>query len=335
MQFIYIENSRKEEWERLVKANPASGYMQSFFWAEFRNMLGWETYKIGILESDKLVGGAVVAKYSHHSYGNFLSISEGPVLPYGMPQVQSLFERFLQEIDSIADLTGTHRTSHINIEPKLENIPPSFARFVKAPMDQQPLRTLLIPLVLSETDLLTQMKPKGRYNIGVAKRHGVVIEMVPIEKGIVDFVALYHTFVHRMKIDGKDDSYFECLAHVLQKEKNAFVYHARYKDKIIASAIIIDYGKTTTFLFGASSDEHPSVMAPYLLHWEIIRAAKKRGQKVYDFYSLVPDPKDVKHPWYGFSQFKLKFGGTIKQYVGGYDFIYNPTLYHQYLKISS
>ena len=334
MQLIYIDASQKEEWERLVKANPASGYMQSFFWAEFRSMLGWEIYKIGILESNILVGGAIIAKYCHHSYGNFLSISEGPVLPYDTPQAQSLFNKLLQEIDSIVDLTGTYRTSHISIEPKLETAPPFFSRFVKAPIDQQPLRTLLIPLALSETELLAQMKPKGRYNIGVAKRHGVVIEQTSIENGIKNFFSLYQLFIKRMKIVGKDESYFECLAHVLQKEKNAFIYHARYKNTIIASAILIDYGRTTTFLFGASSDEYPAVMAPYLLHWEIIRAAKSRGQSLYDFYSLVPDPQDTTHPWTGFSQFKVKFGGEIKHYIGGHDFVYNPHLYSRYLTIT-
>ncbi|MEI8195102.1 MAG: peptidoglycan bridge formation glycyltransferase FemA/FemB family protein, partial [Phycisphaerae bacterium] len=66
---------------------------------------------------------------------------------------------------------------------------------------------------------------------------------------------------------------------------------------------------------------------PYLLHFEILLAAKKRNQKLYDFYSLVPDPEDITHPWYGFSQFKLKFGGHIKKYIGAYDFIYNDDLY--------
>ena len=334
MQFIPIDQTRKDEWEYLVKNNTASGFMQSFFWAEFRTMLGWETYKIGIEESNKLTGGAIVAKYSHYPYGNFLSIAEGPVISYDDPLAERMFHRFIQEVDTIADLSGEYRSSHLSIEPKLHAVPSYFSRFVKSPTDQQPFRTLLIDLTPSEKEILTQMKPKGRYNIGVAQKHGVTVVEKNIADGIKDFVLLYHEFVDRMKFAPKDDTYFNCLALVLQKEGNASVYHAMYQGKILSSAIVIDYGSMTTYLFGASSDAKPSVMAPYLLHWEILRAAKKRKQKWYDFYSLVPDQNDTSHPWYGYSQFKLKFGGEVKQYIGAYDFIYNAQLYKKYLTIT-
>jgi len=334
MRFIPIDQARKDEWERLVKSCETSGFMQSFFWAEFRNLLGWETYKIGIEESNKLIGGAIVAKYSHYPYGNFLSIAEGPIIPYDSPLAEQIFHRFMQEVDTIANLSGDYRSSHVSVEPKLHTVPSYFSRFVKAPTDQQPFRTLLIDLTLSEEEILAQMKPKGRYNIKVAQKHRVVVVEKSIIEGIKDFVLLYHEFVDRMKFTAKDDTYFDCLAHVLQKENNAHIYHATYQGTILSSAIVIDYGAMTTYLFGASSDAQPSVMAPYLLHWEILRAAKKRKQKIYDFYSLVPDQNDISHPWYGYSQFKLKFGGGIKQYIGAYDFIYNAELYRKYLKIT-
>ena len=334
MHHIPISPARKAEWEALVKATPSSGFMQSFFWAEFRNLLGWETYKIGIEESGKLIGGAIVAKYSHYPYGNFLSIAEGPIIPYESPQAEQLFHQFIAEVDSLANLTGDHKSSHLSIEPKLQTVPSYFSRFEKAPTDQQPFRTLLIDLTVGEKEILTQMKPKGRYNIGIAQKRGVVVVEKKIQEGMADFVSLYHEFVDRMKIEQKDDAYFTCLSSVLQKENNASIYHALYQGKILASAIVIDYGAMTTYLFGASSDAYPSVMAPYLLHWEIIRAAKKRCQQVYDFYSLVPDKNDTTHPWYGYSQFKQKFGGEIKQYIGAYDFIYNKELYKKYLSIT-
>lgn len=333
MRFIPIDQKRKDEWEQLVKTTSSSGFMQSFFWAEFRRLLGWETYKIGIEENNKLIGGGIIAKYSHYPYGNFISIAEGPVIPYEHPLAEQIFHRFMQEVDTIADLSGEHRTSHVSIEPKLYKIPPYFSRFVKAPTDQQPFRTLLIPLIPNEKEILTQMKPKGRYNIGIAQKHGVTVVEKNIINGMKDFLLLYHEFTNRMKFAAKDDAYFSCLATVLQKEKNAFVYHSVYQGKVLSSAIVIDYGPMTTYLFGASSDIKPSVMAPYLLHWEIIKAAKKRGQLWYDFYSLVPDKNDTSHPWYGYSQFKQKFGGEVRQYIGAHNFVYNEELYRKYLKI--
>lgn len=334
MQFVPIHQSRKDEWEELVKASPSSGFMQSFFWAEFRQLLGWETYKIGIEESGKLIGGSIIAKYAHYPYGNFLSIAEGPIIPFESPLAEHIFHSFMQEVDSIADLSGENKTSHVSIEPKLHSVPSYFSRFVKAPTDQQPFRTLLINVSPNEKEILTQMKPKGRYNIGIAQKRGVAVVKRNIQEGMEDFISLYHEFVDRMKFTPKDDTYFDCLAKVLQKEGNAALYHAVYQGKILSSAIVIDYGSLTTYLFGASSSSQPSVMAPYLLHWEIMRDAKKRGQLWYDFYSLVPDENDTAHPWYGYSQFKEKFGGEVKQYIGAHDFVYNKELYCEYLKIT-
>lgn len=335
MHFIHVGESYRQEWENLVKSNPASGYMQSFFWAEFRALLGWDIYKIGILEENKLIGGAIVAKYAHFPYGSFLSISEGPVLPYTSPHAEYLFHTLMKEVDSVADLSGTQFSSHVSIEPKLESIPPYFSRFVKSPIDQQPMRTLLIPLQLDEESILSQMKPKGRYNIRLAEKHGVIVIQKTLPEGMNEFKVFYQEFVQRMKFEGKNDTYFDCLTEVLHRERNAYLYFAKYRSETLAAALVIDYGDTATYLFGASSTEYPSVMAPYLLHWEIIRDAKRRGRAWYDLYSLVPDPQDTRHAWYGYSQFKQKFGGVTKKYIGGYNFIYNKALYDQFLRITS
>lgn len=328
----YIENKYQKDWEDLTKANPASGYMQSFFWTELQNLLGWETFKIGFFEKDKLLGGAIVAKYSHFKNRSILCIPEGPVLPYGQPEAEEMFQKLIGEIDKIANLTGEKLTSHLSIEPKLTQVPIYFSRFKKAPVDQQPLRTLLIDLKLSEDQILQQMKPKGRYNIRVAKKHKVEIVSKSIQNGLKDFLVLYQEFTKRSGFEGKDDSYFESLAYVLPRSESADFYFAKYNGQILATALVIYYGNTATFLFGASSDKNRNLMSSSLLHFEIIKKAKQKGFKWYDFYGLAPGIETESHPWYGFSVFKKKFGGKQVDYIGAHDFIYNQKLYEEYLK---
>lgn len=331
MELKYIEKSRKKEWEDLTKSNPASGFMQSFFWAEFLNSIGWQTYKIGIFEKNVLIGGAIIAKYMHLTNKNFLSISEGPVLPYDKPQAEKMFHLLVSEIDKIADFTGVNRTSHISVQPKLEKLPPFFSRFQKAPSDQQPIKTLIINLSLSEKELLEQMKPKGRYNIKVAQKNNVTVNCVSVKEGLTDFLKLYLDFVKRQNITGKDKTYFESFATLLPDSHMARFYFAKFEGKIISTALVFYYGNTATFLFGASSGKNKETMPGYLLHWEIIKDAKKRGFTFYDFYSLAPND-DVSHPWHGYSIFKRKFGGKEVDYLGAYDFIYNQKLYKKYVR---
>ena len=330
MQLKYIDASRKKEWEDLVKANPTSGFMQSFFWAEFKKLIGWEIFKIGIFgNNNKLLGGAIVAKYSHFKNKSFIYIPQGPVLPYSKKSSEKMFHKLISEIDNIASLNKGKLTSHLTIEPNLETLPSYFSRFKKAKYDQQPLKTLIIDLTLSKKEILQQMKAKGRYNIKVAQKHNVKVTTTSLSKGLKDFLKVYKTFVKKEKFEGKDKSYFEALAYVLPNKENAQFYFAKYQSQVLSVALVLYFGDTATFLFGASLAKHTNTMSPYLLQWEIIKRAKSLGYKYYDLYSLSPI-EDINHPWYGFSVFKKKFGGKEVSYIGAYDFIYNRKLYKDY-----
>jgi lipid II:glycine glycyltransferase (peptidoglycan interpeptide bridge formation enzyme) len=72
-------------------------------------------------------------------------------------------------------------------------------------------------------------------------------------------------------------------------------------------------------------------MAPYLLHFEAIRAAKARGHKWYDFYGIAPKDKPDDR-WAGFSVFKRKFGGVELNFVPALDHVYDPDGYEQFRK---
>jgi len=71
------------------------------------------------------------------------------------------------------------------------------------------------------------------------------------------------------------------------------------------------------------------IPASYLLQWEAIKEAKKRGCGIYNFWGIAPGIKnsnDLKsskikrHPWWGLSLFKIGFGGYKKEYVKTQDY---------------
>ena len=66
-------------------------------------------------------------------------------------------------------------------------------------------------------------------------------------------------------------------------------------------------------------------MAPYLLQWESMQEAKRRGAKEYDLWGV-----DAKK-WPGLTRFKRGFGGEKISYIGSYDYIYNRFLYAGYM----
>lgn len=283
------------------------------------------------MEDGKLRGGAIVAKYRHAKNKSLLYIPEGPVVPYDKPEGARMFDMIMGAVDTIAEFDGDKPTSHLTIEPKLTAVPSFFSRLRKAPFERQPLRTLVMDLGLSEDKLLAQMKPKGRYNIRIAQKNGVEVARVAPGDGSDAFLDLYLPMVARNKFEGKDRDYFERLFYALAEYRSGDVFLARHGGRILAAAIITYFGDTATFLFGASSDEDKNIMAPYALHWEIMRHAKREGYRWYDWYGISPS-ENTPHPWDGFSAFKNKFGGQQIRYAGAYDFVYNEKLYKEYLR---
>jgi lipid II:glycine glycyltransferase (peptidoglycan interpeptide bridge formation enzyme) len=65
-------------------------------------------------------------------------------------------------------------------------------------------------------------------------------------------------------------------------------------------------------------------MAPYLLHWQIMKEGKSSGYKYYDLNG-VDEQK-----WPGVTRFKLGFGGAIINYPGTFDLVFNKTWYNVY-----
>ncbi len=64
------------------------------------------------------------------------------------------------------------------------------------------------------------------------------------------------------------------------------IYFAEYEGDILCANMMIFYGDTCTYLHGGSSEKHKNIMAPHLLQWEMIKLAKEKGYKYYDFWGI-------------------------------------------------
>ena len=60
----------------------------------------------------------------------------------------------------------------------------STLKIKKAPHDMQPREILVMDIKKSEEELLAEMKPKTRYNIRLAQKHKVFINVIPAKAGI-------------------------------------------------------------------------------------------------------------------------------------------------------
>ena len=206
----------------------------------------------------------------------------------------------------------------LRIEPPLGYNFPRRGR--KAHAHYQPEETLVLDLSLSEEDILKQMKPKGRYNIKLAREKGVEVRQ---STDVKIFCDLLNETTVRDKFHSHPCSYYEKFLGSLP----AKLFVAYFEEKPIAALIATFYKNTATYYFGASSDEHRNIMAPYLLQWEVIRHARAKGCQYYDFLGIAPSDSR-NHPWQGVTQFKKKFGGTIVKYPCAREYVFRPILYY-------
>ena len=166
-----------------------------------------------------------------------------------------------------------------------------------------PPYTALIDLTQSEEQILAAMKPKGRYNIKVARKKWVVVEQVDSHIwNITKFYALMSETTARDSFAGNSLEYYKIFLESLDNAQMFFAYH---DGEIIAAGIFVTQGDVMTYYYGASSNHKRNLMAPYLLQWTAIEHAIKRWCRIYDFLGVAGDnEKNSSLAWV--TDFKMK-----------------------------
>ena len=192
------------------------------------------------------------------------------------------------------------------------------------PFDHHPQTSLVIDLLQTEDQILEQMKPKGRYNIKLAEKHVVTVE---VSGDVEAFHSLLKMTADRDGFGVHSVQYYQSMLSALGQ--NAQLLMARYEDQLIAGGIFVYLDEWGIYYYGASDNHFRNVMAPYLLQWTAIKEAKKRGCKYYDFLGIAPEGA-TKHPWAGVTDFKKKFGGRVVSYPAAKDLVLRPFWYLLY-----
>jgi lipid II:glycine glycyltransferase (peptidoglycan interpeptide bridge formation enzyme) len=215
----------------------------------------------------------------------------------------------LKDIEQLKKEGTGHKALGIRIEPQapkgtmIDGLRPG------RPLFKQ--KTFLLDLTKSEEELLKQMHPKGRYNIKVAQKHGVITEEDNSEEAFNRYLELmFSGTAKRQKIYAHGENYHRQLWASL-KNGMAHLWVGKYQGKIIVADIIFEFKNNMYYAFSASALEHKEVMAPTLLLWEIIKWGKTRGDKIFDLWGAEEGK--------GFTRFKEQFGGKTVELCGPLD----------------
>ncbi len=328
------ELGKWKAWDEFLESKANAGFRQSSWYAAFRVAYnGWKHFGTVLRDGGTVVGGAVILTRSFTPEKCYYYIPDGPVLLEGDTDAEQeqVFRTIMEFIEEKRQ-NEQQVVSHLCINPRWEHVP-SFVRgfqessyYYGSPRDTQ-----CIDLNSSESAILAQMKPKGRYNVGVAQRHGVSVVEDVSPQGIEDFLSIYEETFARKGRHGLDPDYFHALIPMLSASERGSIFFAEYQGTRLAAALVVYFGRTATYYHGGSRAIHRNVMAPYLLQFEIMRKAKVLGCQCYDLFGVTPESEpNTSNGWTDISVFKRKFGGRELRLVPTLEYIYDPIAYQEW-----
>lgn len=337
MEFLFNPAVSREEWNEFIIRNDG-GFLQSFEWGRFQRNAGNTCARVMIKKDGAIVLCANTIAHALPLNKTYWYVPYGPVISAAAEDKEKVIRFFIEHFVRAARKDAIF----IRIEPEKMGARDVLAERGVPSMAAQPQETAIIDCTLSEEEMLSQMKPKTRYNIKVAERHGVKI-VSPDDQTKLDhniFLSMISATAARHRFRAHAARYYRAMLELfLPKEEmaagnacTARLFFAQYGKEVAACALVMFFGARATYVHGASSIAQKNVMAPYALHWEIMKYAKKAGYTEYDVWGVATERSsdEIKRKWGGFSRFKLGFGGRVVERPGAYDFPLRPLWYTIY-----
>jgi lipid II:glycine glycyltransferase (peptidoglycan interpeptide bridge formation enzyme) len=336
MDCVFLEQKKSDiaAWDKFVLNSSYGSIHQISDWKNFQEHIPGrgEVRAFGVKKKSKICATVLCVKMETGIAGTYWWYSpRGPVFD---PQRESETGNFLlQETEKkLRETEGLFwRIDPYFSEKQVADL--EMKNFFLSVQQYQPTDTLEIDLRKKDDQIRTEMKRKGRYNITFARKKGVKIIALCGEKitpkDREDFWKLTTETTSRDNFSGHEKQYYDRFLTYLKNY--AVLFFAEYDQQRIAAAISTFCGKKAIYYFG-SSTSNPSfrnLMAPYLLQWEMIQYAKKRGCLSYDFLGIAPE-NSSHHPYAGISAFKWKFGGARRTYASGREKAFRPFWYVLY-----
>jgi len=340
----------------------AESFLQSGFWARFKTLHGWTYRQYEVwYENQAVVLSVLLRKLS--VFGALAYVPMGPSLlidedarSWDSAQKRAallteLAEKLSELLpDSVFlirfdppwacsvknDKKGT--VSDIDF-PLIPCIRQGRFRCIAASGTVQPPDTVQLDLRQPLDAVFEDFKSKWRYNVRLAEKKGVGIQVFTGqqagEMGVPLFYRLYQETALRDGIAIHSMDYYRSLCDLAADQSQntdriaIAVYAAFHEEEALAAIIVLFSPYEAVYLYGASSNQKRNLMPAYLLQWNAISDAHKAGCRRYDFYGIPPSD-DQNHPMHGLYRFKTGFGGSIIHRVGSLDVPLKPLLYRCY-----
>jgi len=322
------EITQKEIWEDFLSGGEEKTFLQSWNWGEFQEMMGsasgGKIWRLGVYDNGELLSVCLAALIKAKR-GAFLLIQHGPCLKQqARNDKRQVLDILLGRFKEIA---REEKADFIRMAPLWERSEENIKIFKESGFRNSPMHanayeaTWKLDITLPEDKLLMNMRKTTRYLIRQARENQ---DITTEKSGNLDDIKIFQRISvevsQRQNFVPFSREYTKNEFEVFSKDNQALLFLGKYKNEAAAAALIIFWQGIGFYHQAASDSKYAKLSIPYLLLWEAIKEAKKRGCVLYDFWGYVDPKTQAKHPWAGPTLFKMGFGGRASEYVKTQDF---------------
>lgn len=186
---------------------------------------------------------------------------------------------------------------------------------------------VVIDLKNTNEELLNSFKPKHRYNIKVAQKHGLNFSIDDTTDSFNKFLDLYAETEKRQKYTGRSRAYLKAVWESFKGK--VYIAQVSKDSEVLVTWFLICHESSIYYAYGGSSDKFQNTMPSFLMVWEIIKWAKSKGYEYLDMMGIT-DPTLKKNRESGFTRFKLGWSNEYVKYADSFEIVINPMLYKLY-----
>lgn len=283
------------EWERLWPECSEQNLLQSWFYGESKaDSDNLEVTYLALVDKSEIVSIVQILIKKIPFAGSLVRINRGPIV-VGEINENEKNKILVNSIITVLQECKRRRWLMLQIAPEL-----SSSEEMEGRLKHIGLRKLsapawasgLLPIGVSEEDILMSFNGKWRNCLRKGWKLGVKASLSSdLEKDIQVVNDFYKNLQKDKNFVGLSESLLQTMSQKRHRFWNFNIFFAKSKEKgriedILGILVSVDYGDKSMYLIGVTSKEGRKLQANYVLLWEAILEAKRKGCIFFDIGGL-------------------------------------------------
>ena len=366
MKFVMLSY---EEFSSFSNSFIGNSFYQSYEWAKVKELTGWKSYFVGIVDNDNIVAASLILgkkiylnKYLYYApRGMLVDYNNTLLLKFFVNEIKSFLinkSGIVFKIDPLIEYQR-HDNDGVILGPFNEKIINSLVNmgfihhgFTKGynTNEIQMRWSYYLDITKSMEDIKKDMDQRCRRCIKKYERYPLEMVYVDNTRKLRNFKNIMESTARRQNHFDRSIEYYNNLNNLLGNRSLLTVIYLD-KDKYlkeccgdrlydivrkskrskipISAGVFIFDNDRLNYVYGGTYKKYMPLMAQYKMQMEMINLAKERDLPIYDFGGISGD-FNVESENYGVYEFKRGFGGYAIEYIGEFDLILDKFGYFIY-----